>query len=182
MEIFRKVVISSLFLVFIVSLSTWYGCEKPKKPQVRTVTATKLMSDYIKDPRIADDIYTNSWNSFIVTGMIKEHYKEESDNHVNLYNHAIWLRVDDLKSSLDDNNNLYAEVLCTFQLKPAYLLRDLKVGDFVQINGYVRRQDAEFQGKNFNERKFGGLRKGTYKNTGENYFYVILTDCNLVNK
>ncbi len=180
MEFSRRVIRLVLLLVFIFSLGTWYACEKPK-PQVRTVTATKLMSDYIRDPRIADDTYANSWNTFIVTGIIKEHNKEESDSHVNLYNHSIWLHVDDLKSPLDNNNNLYAEVLCRFYLKPPYFLRDLKVDDFVKINGYVKEQDG-FNAENVNKMKFGGLRKGTYKNTGENYFYVILENCNLVNK
>ena len=68
----------------------------------------------------------------------------------------------DLKLPPIDNSNLYVAVLCRFSLRSAYLFHDLKAGDFVQISRHVEEQDIHELG--------GGLRKGTYENTGRNYF------------
>ena len=103
----------------------------------------------------------------IVTGTIKQHRKEESDNYVNQFNHSIWLHVDESKLYSGNNSNPSADVLCKFLLRPRVdPLNNLKVGDFVKIRGYVIKQEPNFSG-GLRDVKFGGLRKGTYTNTSK---------------
>ena len=176
MKLFSKIIVFALFALEIGMLQ---GCEsQTQKRFVRPiVSATELMFHYMRDARHADETYAGRGNFFTVTGTIKRHHKEESDRYINQFNHSIWLYVDDSKLYSGDNSNPFTEVRCEFHLMPAAdSLNNLKVGDFVEIRGYVKQQrdDRGFE--------HGGLHRGTYTNTGESFFYVILGGCRLVGK
>ena len=181
MKFFSKIMV---FVLFALEVGILHGCESQPQSVRPTVSATELMSHYMKDARHADEIYARSWNFFTVTGTIKQHHKEESDNYVNQFYHSIWLYVDNSKLYSGDNSNPSAEVLCQFNLMPAvHPLNNLNMGDFVKIRGYVIQQAPQFGIVDYMklpDAKLGGLRKGTYTNTGKNYFYVILGQCSLV--
>lgn len=183
MKFFSKIMV---FVLFALEIGMLQGCESQKQKRFveRSVSATELMSHYMRDASHADEIYAGSLysgRSFIVTGTIKQHRKEESDNYVNQFNHSIWLHVDESKLYSGNNSNPSAEVLCKFLLRPRVdPLNNLKVGDFVKIRGYVIKQEPNFSG-GLRDVKFGGLRKGTYTNTSKSFYYVILGECSLVN-
>ena len=183
MTLFSRTIV---FVLCALEIGMLQGCEsQTQKRFVRPiVSATELMSHYMRDARHADQTYAGRWNFFTVTGTIKQHHKEESDNYVNQFHHSIWLYVDNSKLYSGDNSNPSAEVLCQLNLMPAAdPLNNLKVGDFVKIRGYVQQQEPAFSIADYMElpdAKFGGLRKGTYTNTGESFFYVILEGCSLV--
>ena len=185
MKLFSEIIV---FVLFALEIGMLQGCEsQTQKRFVRPiVSATELMSHYMRDARHADETYAGRGNFFIVTGTIKQHHKEESDSYINQFNHSIWLYVDDSKLYSGVNSNPFAEVLCKFHLIPAVdPLNNLKVGDFVKIRGYVKRQEPELFMADYMElpdAKFGGLRKGTYTNTSKNFFHVILEGCSLVGK
>lgn len=183
MKFFSKIMV---FVLFALEIGMLQGCESQTQKRFvdRSVSATELMSHYMRDARHADQTYAGRWNFFIVTGTIKQYYKEESDRYINQFNHSIWLYVDDSKLYSGDNSNPFAEVLCKFHLMPAAdPLNNLKIGDFVKIRGYVQKQEPEASIVDYMElpdSKFGGLRKGTYTNTGKSFFWVILEECSLV--
>ncbi len=180
MKFFSKIMV---FVLFALEIGMLQGCESQTQKRFvdRSVSATELMSHYMRDASHADETYGfPSTKFFIVTGTIKQHHKEESDNYINQFDHSIWLHVDDSKLYSGNNSNPSAEVLCKFLRRPAVdPLNNLKVGDFVKIRGYVIRQNTSFVG-DWRDVKFGGLRKGTYTNTGKSFFYVILGECSLV--
>ena len=182
MKFFNKIMV---FVLFALEIGMLQGCESQtqKRRIDRSVSATELMSHYMRNAGHADETYTGylyGGRSFIVTGTIKQHHKEESDNYVNQFDHSIWLHVDNSKLYSGDNSNPSAEVLCKFLLRPAVdPLNNLKVGDFVKIRGYVIKQNASWV-EDWQDVKLGGLRKGTYTDTGKSYFYVILWECSLV--
>ena len=179
MKFFSKIMV---FVLLALEIGMLQGCESQTQKGFvdRSVSATELMSHYMRDARHADQTYAGPGSLFTVTGTIKKHHKEESDNYVNQFNHSIWLHVDESKLYSGDNSKPFAEVLCKFHLIPARdPLNNIKVGDFVKIRGYVIQQNASFVG-DWRSVKFGGLRKGTYTNTSKSFFYVILGECSLV--
>ena len=188
MKFFSKIMV---FVLFALEVGILQGCESQTQKRFveRSVSATELMSHYMRNAGHADETYAEIYagargNFFTVTGTIKQHHKEESDNYINQFNHSIWLHVDDSKLYSGNDSNPSAEVLCKFHLMPAAdPLNNLKVGDFVKIRGYVKRQESELFRADYMkspDTKFGGLRKGTYTNTGKSFFYVILGGCSLV--
>ena len=147
---------------------------------LRTVTARKMMSDYMNDTYKADKTYTKYRT--VLTGTILSISRTETENYINQFEYSI--RLDGGKVGESQT-----EVWCFFPRSETSKLQDMKEGDALRISGSVNTDSHydSYDGKT----KYGSLRRRLLggslfrkyrppESESEFVYYVVMDACRRV--
>ena len=164
-----NVIVFGCFCLFVCGCDPPHQKELNPKELIWTLSPKELMSDFVSDAYAAEMKYEDR-RSVRLTGKIGRIEKKESAFYVNQWEYTLRMQPEVI-------DGIPTEVHCFFDISQASKLQHLSEGDAVKISGSLwSKPPLSFP----LEGKIGILQQGTYRNTGETFYFVKLHHCRLV--